>query len=244
VNDCGATLTTLSGEITSPNYPGIYQERRDCTWKIIVPPGNHIQLEFEVFDIEDGDKCPYDYVEVFSGTGQQAESLGRYCGKQRPDTLTSRAHKMMIKFASDEKVAKKGFQVRYTAVCGAQLHSSTNKRQFSSHPSYGDDNYKSNLHCRWLLTARSGYIIRLRFKEFDVENEKLCGYDYVIVRDGNNSTAPLLGRVCGKGSPGSSREFVSSGNRMWIQFKTDLTNNKKGFIAEYSRSRKTDKSSL
>ena len=132
----------------------------------------------------------------------------------------------------------------FLTVCGAQLHSSTNKRQFSSHPSYGDDNYKSNLQCWWLLTARSGYIIRLRFKEFDVENEKLCGYDYVIIRDGNNSTAPLLGRVCGQGSPGSSREFVTSGNRMWIQFRTDLTNNKKGFVAEYSRSRKTEKSSL
>lgn len=132
----------------------------------------------------------------------------------------------------------------FLTVCGAQLHSSANKRQFVSHPSYGDDNYKSNLHCRWQLKARSGYIVRLRFKEFDAENEKLCGYDYVIVRDGNNSTAPLLGRVCGQGSPGSSREFVSSGNQMWIQFKTDLTNNKKGFIAEYFRSRKTDRSSL
>ena len=88
--------------------------------------------------------------------------------------------------------------LRFFTVCGAQLHSSNNKRQFSSHPSYGDDNYKSNLHCRWLLTARSGYIIRLQFKEFDVENEKLCGYDYVMIRDGNNSTAPLLGECAAR----------------------------------------------
>ena len=114
-------------------------------------------------------------------------------------------------------------------VCGAQLYASIKKRQFFSHPSYGDNNYKTNLHCLWQLTARSGYIIRLRFKEFDVENEKLCGYDYVIIRDGNNSSAPLLGRVCGRGP----REFVSTGNRMWMEFRTDLTTNKKGFIAEY-----------
>ena len=130
------------------------------------------------------------------------------------------------------------------AVCGAHLQASNTKRQFISHPSYGDDNYEPNLHCIWLLTARSGHKIHLRLKEFDVENEKLCGYDYVMIRDGNNSTAPLLGRVCGQGSPGSSREFVSSGNRMWIEFRTDLTTNKKGFIAEYLRSRKTDKRSL
>lgn len=245
VNGCGGTLTTLSGEITSPNYPGTYQSNRDCTWRIIVPQGSHIQLTFQEIDIEQDKKCTFDYVEVFSGTGQQAESLGRYCGRQVPSSLlVSRAHKMSVKFHSDKMVNSKGFRAQYTAVCSAQLHASNNRRQFFSHPSYGSDNYKSNLECVWRLTTRSGYIIRLRFKEFDVENEKLCGYDYVIVRDGNNSTAPLLGRVCGQGSAKSSREFVSTGNRMWIQFETDLTNNRKGFIAEYSRSRKTEKRSL
>jgi len=243
VVDCGATLNALTGEVTSPNYPGSYQSGRDCTWKIVVPPGSHLQLTFLEIDIEDKTKCPFDYVEVFSGTGPQAPSLGRFCGKQPPRMVKSRGHKMAIKFHSDKMVNSKGFRARYTAVCGAQLHASNNKRQFFSHPNYGDDNYNSNLHCVWLLTARSGYVIRLRFKEFDVENEKLCGYDYVVIRDGNNSTSSLLGRVCGQGSPGSAREFVSTGNRMWIQFKTDLTSQRKGFIAEYSRLRKKEKRS-
>lgn len=114
-------------------------------------------------------------------------------------------------------------------VCGAQLQASNNKRQFFSHPRYGDDNYESNLQCVWQLTAQAGYRIHVRLKEFDVEMEKDCGYDYVIIRNGNDSTAPLLGRVCGTGP----REFVSRGNRMWMEFRTDLTTNKKGFIAEY-----------
>ena len=124
------------------------------------------------------------------------------------------------------------------AVCGAQLQASDTKRQFISHPSYGDDNYEPNLHCIWQLKAQSDYKIHLRLKEFDVEMEKNCVYDYVIVRSGNNSTAPVLGRVCGKGTP---VEFVSTGDRMWIEFRTDLTTNKKGFIAEYWSSFKTDK---
>lgn len=132
----------------------------------------------------------------------------------------------------------------FFVVCSANLHVSNNKRQFFSHPSYGSDNYKSNLRCSWRLTTRPGYIIRLRFKQFDVENEKLCGYDYVIIRDGTNNTAPLLGRACGQTSTQSSQEFVSTGNRMWIKFETDLTNNRKGFIAEYFRSRKNEKRSL
>jgi len=99
------------------------------------------------------------------------------------------------------------------AVFGTQLKASNTKRQFFSHPSYGDENCGSNLHCVWQLTAQSGHVIHLRLKEFDVEMERVCGYDYVIIRDGNNITAPLLGRVCGK----RPAEFVSPGNRMWIK---------------------------
>lgn len=245
VNGCGGALTALSGEITSPNYPGSYQSNRDCTWKIVVPPGSHIQLTFNEIDIEYHENCSLDYVEVFSGTGQQAVSLGRYCGRRiSADIHFSRAHKMLVKFHSDKLISHTGFRAQYTAVCSANLHVSNNKRQFFSHPSYGSDNYKSNLRCSWRLTTRPGYIIRLRFKQFDVENEKLCGYDYVIIRDGTNNTAPLLGRACGQTSTQSSHEFVSTGNRMWIKFETDLTNNRKGFIAEYFRSRKNEKRSL
>lgn len=244
VNYCGGTLTALSGVVTSPNYPGPYQSGRNCTWKIVVTPGSHVQLTFRQIDIEDVQNCPYDFVQVFSGTGPNADSLGRFCGKQPPEMLTSRRHKMAVQFRSNKRVNSKGFRAQYTTVCGAQLQSSSNKRQFYSHPNYGDDDYEPNQHCVWLLKARPGHVIRLRFKQFELENETQCTYDYVIIRDGNNGTSPLLGQVCGQGSPGSSREFVSTRNRMWIQFRTDLSNEKKGFIAEYSRLRKKGKKSL
>ena len=48
VNHCGGTLNALSGEITSPNYPGTYRSNRDCTWKIMAPAGNHLELTFKV----------------------------------------------------------------------------------------------------------------------------------------------------------------------------------------------------
>ena len=71
---------------------------------------------FKTFALEDDKKCRYDYVEPFSGTGQQAQSLGRFCGKVLPPgPLASRAHKMMVKFHSDEYIAKRGFQARFTS---------------------------------------------------------------------------------------------------------------------------------
>ena len=125
--------------------------------------------------------------------------------------------------------------------CGSQLYSSSHKRVFVSHPSYGDANYNSNFHCLWLLTAQSGHVIFLRFKSFDVENERNCGYDNVEIYDGSNSNSPKLGRICGSESQVFPRSFMSSGNRMFIQFQTDLTIQKKGFVAEYWRLRKRNR---
>ena len=70
---------------------------------------------FQEIDIEDEANCPYDFVEVFTGTGQQADSLGRFCGKRLPGTVTSRGHKMAIKFRSDKRLNFKGFRAQYTA---------------------------------------------------------------------------------------------------------------------------------
>jgi len=75
----------------------------------------YISFLFQEIDIEDKTKCPFDYVEVFSGTGPQAPSLGRFCGKQPPRMVKSRGHKMAIKFHSDKMVNSKGFRARYTA---------------------------------------------------------------------------------------------------------------------------------
>ncbi|KAK3741569.1 hypothetical protein QZH41_012512 [Actinostola sp. cb2023] len=231
-SECGATLNELAGVVTSPNYPGVYQHKKDCTWKIIVTPGSHIQLAYRFLQIEEANDCRYDYVEIFSGTGNQAESLGRACGNLIPEPVVSKSYKMMIKFHSDALIAKRGFKARYETYCGAELHAAYQKRTFYSHPAYGDDNYSPSLKCTWTLSTRSGNI-KLRFKEFDLENEKFCSYDVVTIRDGNNTTSPLLGRACG--NKNTAREFISTGNKMFIQFTTDLTTQKKGFIAEYVR---------
>ena len=68
-------------------------------------------------DIEERkqNKCPFDYVEVFSGSGKQSNTLGRFCGKQRPKTLISRTHKMVVKFRSDKRVNAKGFRAEFKA---------------------------------------------------------------------------------------------------------------------------------
>lgn len=92
------------------------------------------------------------------------------------------------------------------------------------------------MHCVWYISAPDypGYGMRLTFKEFDVEAHKYCLFDYVtITMISNEMYSPrLLAKICnGKGQ----RDFViNHGGILRVEFKTDIADNRKGFVAEYS----------
>ena len=64
--------------------------------------------------------------------------------------------------------------------------------------------------------------------QFFLEEEADCRYDSLNVYDG--STAQLLGRFCGLKGP---RSLISSGNMMFITFKTDSSGTTAGFRCMY-----------
>ena len=63
---CQYDLQQESGVFSSPNYPGLYPENRDCSWAIKIAEREIIQLRFVSFSLED--KFSSDYVKVYDGT--------------------------------------------------------------------------------------------------------------------------------------------------------------------------------
>ncbi|XP_052472363.1 suppressor of tumorigenicity 14 protein homolog [Carassius gibelio] len=107
---CGASLTALTGNFTSPHFPSFYPPLLDCSWTINVPAGRRIKLEFSMFRVKepmvDTSTCHKDYVEV----------LGKkYCGEKRRLVLSSITNSLEVKFHSDESYTDKGFRIVYTA---------------------------------------------------------------------------------------------------------------------------------
>lgn len=66
--------------------------------------------------------------------------------------------------------------------------------------------------------------MELVFQTFEVEEETDCGYDYMELFDGYDSTAPRLGRYCGSGPP---EEVYSAGDSVLVKFHSDDTITKK-----------------
>jgi len=81
-----------------------------------------------------------------------------------------------------------------------------------------------------LLTYLLTYLIHLQ-----VENHDNCVYDYVEVRDGIDSSSPLLGKYCGYRIPDDIR---SSNNQLYVKFVSDGSVQKEGFAATFVEGKK------
>ncbi|XP_047573691.1 tolloid-like protein 1 isoform X4 [Lutra lutra] len=235
--ECEQKIHSPSGFITSPNWPDKYPSRKECTWEISTTPGHRIKLAFSEFEIEQHQECAYDHLEVFDGETEKSPILGRLCGNKIPEPLVATGSNMFVRFVSDASVQRKGFQATHSTECGGRLKADPKPRDLYSHAQFGDNNYPGQVDCEWLLVSEPGFRLELSFQIFEVEEEADCGYDYVELFDGLDSTAVGLGRFCGSGPP---EEIYSIGDAVLIHFHTDDTINKKGFHIRYKSIRYPD----
>jgi cubilin len=57
---CNRTIEMNSGVIESPNFPNQYPHDYDCSWTIVVPKGNQINMQFSHFELENEGKSNND----------------------------------------------------------------------------------------------------------------------------------------------------------------------------------------
>uniref|UniRef100_A0A3B4XW54 CUB domain-containing protein n=1 Tax=Seriola lalandi dorsalis TaxID=1841481 RepID=A0A3B4XW54_SERLL len=111
---CGGILSAPSGNISSPNFPGLYPYNTDCSWLIVVAEGSSVLLTFHYFELEYHANCAYDYIKIYNGISEdEGNLLGTFCGDISPPQFTSSWNVMSIIFHSDRHVAHRGFSVGY-----------------------------------------------------------------------------------------------------------------------------------
>uniref|UniRef100_A0A672RLV7 Metalloendopeptidase n=1 Tax=Sinocyclocheilus grahami TaxID=75366 RepID=A0A672RLV7_SINGR len=234
---CDHVVNSVSGTITSPNWPDKYPSKKACTWALSTTPGHRIKIAFNEIDMEPHLECTYDHIEIYDGRDGKAPSLGRYCGTKKPQPIISSGNKMFIRFFSDNSVQKKGFEASHAAECGGRLKAEVKTKDLYSHAQFGDNNYPGASDCQWVITAEKGYGVELIFQTFEIEEEADCGYDYMELFDGADTKSPRLGRYCGSGPP---EEIYSAGDSIVIKFRSDDTINKKGFHVRYTSTKFQD----
>ena len=78
-------------------------------------------------------------------------------------------------------------------------------------------------------TIVSNVLKSLQLEDADKNGE--CTYDYLEIVDGDSeNSGDMIGKFCGTDSLGS---FLSSGNKLFIKFKTDSSRESQGFTGSY-----------
>ncbi|XP_075790641.1 tolloid-like protein 2 isoform X4 [Pelodiscus sinensis] len=234
---CEHKVSSAEGTMASPNWPDKYPSRKECTWNVSATPGHRVKITFSEFEIEQHQECAYDHLEMYDGPNGKSPILGRFCGSKKPDPVVASANKMFLRFYSDASVQRKGFQAKHSTECGGRLKADVRTKELYSHAQFGDNNYPGQAGCDWVIVAEDGYGVELTFQTFELEEEADCGYDYMEIYDGYDSTAPRLGRFCGSGP---LEEIYSAGDSLMVRFRTDDTINKKGFHARYTSTKFQD----
>lgn len=105
-------MTAVVGDIISPNYPEPYTMNADCYWKIAVAAGSLVQLVIVDLDLEQHEKCRYDFIEIYEGISHRTNGR-RYCGVTHPKIIQSKSNQMTIRFRSDHSNSGRGFHLKY-----------------------------------------------------------------------------------------------------------------------------------
>ncbi|EDO37990.1 predicted protein, partial [Nematostella vectensis] len=218
----------VKGEISTPHFPEYYPHRISCEWIIFVRNGYHVKLEFTHFDLEYCMFCKCDYVEIRDGRNSSAPLIGKFCESSRLGTIFSTGRYLWVKFYSDVGGRFQGFRAVYTAQKNGKIVAGVKGEISTPHfPEY----YPHRISCEWIIFVRNGYHVKLEFTHFDLEYCMFCKCDYVEIRDGRNSSAPLIGKFCESSRLGT---IFSTGRYLWVKFYSDVGGRFQGFRAVYT----------
>ena len=87
---------------------------------------------------------------------------------------------------------------------------------------YGDDVRQCQL-----IAPSGASKVTLTFSSFDLE----ANYDYVLVYNGSNSQAPLIGKYSGTTNPGT---LVATSGKMFVELRSDCATTRPGFAASWT----------
>ncbi|XP_039746472.1 cubilin [Pararge aegeria] len=165
LSGCGGTLTSVSGSISSPNYPQNYNENAECFYRIVTSSGSKIRISFTELDLEKTTDCRDDYVEIFDGSNEQSSSYGKHCLMSSTlNNIETTSNYAFIKFRSDILIGGKGFLLNYNTICNNNISGSYGVIDSPGFP----DKYPLNSNCLWTITVPKGNRINITFTHFNL----------------------------------------------------------------------------
>nr|XP_020460110.1 ovochymase-2-like isoform X2 [Monopterus albus] len=119
---CGAVVL-VEDEIVvqSPNYPQSYSNSCVLRWVVYAPQDHVVKLDFVDFELEQSDRCLYDFLTIL-GDMEETEEIAVLCGGSTPPPVLSYHRTMVLQFTSDSSITHRGFRAILAFISLADLH--------------------------------------------------------------------------------------------------------------------------
>ena len=100
--------------------------------------------------------------------------------------------------------------------CGGNFEA---ERGLLTSPSY-PSNYQNNKDCVYTISQPNDTFIRITILKLDIfaRSSAACYLDFLEIRDGSSSESPLMGELCGSGTP---LPLKSTQNNVWIRYENN-----------------------
>lgn len=223
---CSGTtnFTATTGNISDGSGASNYSNNANCSW-YIQPNNGPITLTFSAFDTESNT----DILRIYEGNSSAGTATASYSGNSIPGPYTSTGNELFLEFTSNGSVSGQGFDLSYStsstsATClgNTTLNAATGTFTDGSGTNV---NYSDNLQCSWTIDVGNAIVLSLHVDSLD-----LSSGDTLSFYDGTSNTGTLLEEfVAGDALLG----FYSNSNQVFVEFKTDATNNAKGWQVSY-----------
>jgi len=199
-----------------------YNNNIDCEYLIAPECGNLIRLEFDRFDLGEGD-----VLTLYDGSTSSGTQIATFDTDNTPgsSTINSNTGNLLLHFQTDGSNTGKGWDVSFnTDYCGSS--SSFTAQSGTISDGSGTCDYKKSTVCFWHIEPDGAEAVQLDFTEFDLAD----GMDYVNVYA--NSTSDLIETFDSENIPESIT--VNAPKAVVLFYANSDDNVAGGWTADYS----------
>ncbi|XP_033744081.1 deleted in malignant brain tumors 1 protein-like [Pecten maximus] len=228
-------------QITSPNYPDLYGNFRNCYLVIEAPQGEQIFLNLVDSAIQSSIGCSNDGLAIYDGSSSSAVQLGLFCGEDQTASINSTGSSLTLFFYGDGSSSNRGFKLEFTSAIhvlpdcidssvNITYLNATSTVQYITSPNYPQP-YNLNEDMYWIIydVTESG-IIKIDVLESRIEASYHCVFDRVTVYKGPCASYPQLGTFCGEEK---KTYYQDVGDYALLIFTSDRSVTFKGFNMSY-----------
>ncbi|XP_034859738.1 CUB and sushi domain-containing protein 1 [Mirounga leonina] len=213
------TFSCDPGYTLSDDEPLICE--RNHQWNHALPSCDGVQMIFHTFHLESS----HDYL-LITEDGSFTEPVARLTGSVLPHTIKAGLFgnfTAQLRFISDFSISYEGFNITFSAECGASVKGNEGTLLSPNFPS----NYDNNHECIYKIETEAGKGIHLGARSF-----QLLEGDVLKVYDGKDSSSRPLGAFTKNELMGLV--LNSTSNHLWLEFNTNGSDTDQGFQLTYT----------